>query len=161
MSRRLSQSLLIAALILAFPARAAADADKILQTRFAVIRYADEQQIGDLLWRITGKRVGLPDSAQLLKNRTDELVGRVEALLEMYPAPFHFTIQLQPHYDGGAIAEYSHRTRSITVAVDRVTDGVLAHEMAHAVINAYFPVPPPEKAQEILAQYVDKHLYNL
>ena len=38
--------------------------------------------------------------------------------------------------------------------------GVLAHEVAHAIINQYFAVPPPSKVQEILSQYVDKHLWG-
>jgi hypothetical protein len=32
--------------------------------------------------------------------------------------------------------------------------------MAHAVINFYFKVPPPAKMQEILAQYVDLHVWD-
>ena len=43
------------------------------------------------------------------------------------------------------------------VAVDSVTDNIIAHEIAHAVINAYFVIPPPARMQEILAQYMDQH----
>ncbi len=161
MSRHLSHSLLIAVLLLCHPAQVRADAEKTLQTRFATIHYSDDREISDFLWRITGKRLALTDSAELVKNRVDELVERVETLLEMYPSPFQFSIQLEAHTLQDPVALFYHRTRTITLAIDRVTDGVLAHEMAHAVINAYFPVPPPEKAQEILAQYVDKNLYNL
>ena len=140
-------------------ALAVAEAGNTLETRFATVRYTDEQELNGFIWRITGKRLAVQDSTDLLTNRVDELVERVESLLEMYPTPLHFTIMLEPHYTNGAIAEYSHHTRTIAVKVDRVTDGVLAHEMAHAVMNAFFPVPPPEKAQEILAQYVDAHLW--
>ena len=161
MSRHLLRSLLIATLLLCLPAQVRADAEKTLQTRFATIRYSDDQEIGDFLWRITGKRLALTDSTGLVKNRVDELVERVETLLEMYPSPFQFSIRLESHTLQDPAALYSHRTRTITLAIDCVTDGVLAHEMAHAVISAYFQVPPPEKAQEILAQYVDKNLYNL
>jgi len=58
------------------------------------------------------------------------------------------------------IAFYSHRSRTIYVSVENTGAGVLAHEIAHAVINFYFPEPPPERMQEILAQYVDKHLWE-
>lgn len=161
MSRHLSHSLLIATLFLFLPVQAHAAAEKTLHTRFVTIHYSEDQEIGDFLWRITGKRLALSDSTELVKNRVDELVERVETLLEMYPSPFQFSIRLEAHYSQDPVALYSHRTRTITLAIDRVTDGVLAHEIAHAIINAYFPVPPPEKAQEILAQYVDKNLYNL
>ena len=132
-----------------------------IETRFATIHYNDEEELRNFFWRITGQRVTLADSTDLVKNRVDELVERVETTLEMYPAKLHFFITFKERYTQETIAEYSHATRTILVALDRVTDGVLAHEMAHAVMNAYFPVPPPEKAQEILAQYVDAHLYNL
>ena len=138
-----------------------AETDKILETKYATIHYAEDQDVGVFFWRLSGQRVDfLTGDTALIKNRLEELVERVERLLEMYPASLHFTIALKAKYEGGNIAEYSHRTRVVTVALDRVTDGILAHEMAHAVINAYFSVPPPEKAQEILAQYVDKHLYE-
>ena len=161
MSRHLLRSLLIAALFLCCPAEVRADAENTLQTRFATIHYSDDREISAFLWRITGKRLTLTDSTKLVKDRVDELVERVETLLEMYPASFQFSIRFEAHTLEDPAALYSHRTRTITLAIDRVTDGVLAHEMAHAIINAYFPVPPPEKAQEILAQYVDKNLYTL
>lgn len=161
MPRRFPYSVVIAAFFLCVPFTAWAGSDRTLETRFATLYYADDQEISDLLWRITGKRLGLTDSTELLKERVDELVERVEGLLEMYPSPLRFSIRLVPHTVAGPIARYTHRDRTIVVAVDRVTDGVLAHEMAHAVINAYFPVATPEKAQEVLAQYVDEHLWNL
>ena len=37
--------------------------------------------------------------------------------------------------------------------------GILAHEMAHAVIDHYFGVKPPKATAEILAQYVDAHIH--
>ena len=39
-----------------------------------------------------------------------------------------------------------------------ISDSVMAHEMAHAVIDNYFNVIPPEKTAELLATYVDSHL---
>ena len=159
MPRLILRSLLIAAFLLSGE-RCCFASNKILETRFATIHYADDQEINDLFWRISGKRLLLTGQTEMIKNRLDELVERVEQALEMYPPSLHFGVELRAHYVSGAIAEYFHRTKAITVSLDRVTDGVLAHEMAHAVICAYFPVPPPEKAQEILAQYVDKHLYE-
>ena len=159
MSRLFSRSLVIGAILLSATHPSFAG-DKILETKFATIHYNEDEEITHFFWRLSGKRVSLTGNTELIRNRLDELVERVERLLEMYPAPFRFELRLKAHYVSGSIAEYSHHTRSITVALDRLTDGVLAHDMAHAVINAYFPVPPPEKAQEILAQYVDKHLYE-
>ena len=36
--------------------------------------------------------------------------------------------------------------------------GVLAHELAHVVVDLYFGVPPPQKIHELLAQFVETHL---
>ena len=134
-------------------------AEQQIMTKFTVIRYADDQDLAKFCWRITGQRV-LTGGEGLVRSRVDELVRRVEEILEMYPGNFRFTILLVNGNAEMPVAQYSHGTRTVSVAVDRATDGVLAHEIAHAVICVYFPVPPPERAQEILAQYVDKHLYE-
>ena len=36
--------------------------------------------------------------------------------------------------------------------------GMLAHEMAHSIIDHYLTVRPPKRSAEILARFVDKHL---
>jgi len=134
--------------------------DETLTTRFCAIHCGESGTLSGFAWRITGQKPTPAEIPALTQKRVDELVERVEDLLDMYPSRLHFDIILVPRYTGGEIAFYSHKTRSITVAVDRVTDGVLAHEIAHAVICHYFPVPPPERTQEILAQYVDRHLWE-
>lgn len=160
MRRLLSISWLGLAALLLSPNVCLSAGENSIESKFATIHYSHDQEIHQFLWRITGLRVTLADSADLVKDRVDELVRRVEELLEMYPTPLHFAIEFQARRSEGPIAEYSHRTRSIVVSLNSVTDGVLAHEIAHAVMNAYFPVSPPEKTQEILAQYVDAHLWN-
>jgi len=47
----------------------------------------------------------------------------------------------------------SHNT--IYISFNDATAGMLAHEMAHAVISTFFVVAPPPKVQEILAGYVE------
>ena len=107
--------------------------------------------------------------------KVDLLVERVSRLLDMYPFDLRFNIYIyQNHRDIESaytrimtlgvfgripVAFYSHKTRTIHVSVENISAGILAHEIAHAVINFYFPEPPPERMQEILAQYVDKHLW--
>lgn len=136
-------------------------AQNSLETRYSSIHYSQESELTDFLWRLTGQRYQGPNVSDLTVNRVDEIVERVQTLLDMRPPAFHFDIYLKPTYSGsGTIAYYSHETRSITAIANRVTDGVLAHEIAHAVINASFTPPPAEKSQEILAQYVDQHLWS-
>jgi len=44
---------------------------------------------------------------------------------------------------------------TIYISFNDATAGMLAHEMAHAVISTFFVVAPPPKVQEILAGYVE------
>ncbi|MCM8776373.1 MAG: hypothetical protein NC930_08535, partial [Candidatus Omnitrophica bacterium] len=81
-------------------------------------------------------------------------------ILDMHPANFKLHIELYPVYEEGHIAAYVPENRSIRVYADKVTDGIFAHEVAHAIMHHYFLSPPPEKVQEILAQYVDRHLWE-
>ena len=57
-------------------------------------------------------------------------------------------------------AWYVYRTNTIYINVNDVHEGMLAHEMAHAIIDHYLMVPPPRASAEILARYVDAHLYD-
>lgn len=155
----------------------AAAGEPALETRYATIVFDDE---GDLFE--FGKRLGGPGSVASrsnpnvrahVKESVDRIVFRVKVLLDMHPEAVRFIVHLHPTEKGlnaayggaGAmgdapIAFYSHKSRTIHVGLKNATDRVFAHEVAHAVINSYFSVPPPPQVQEILAQYVDKHLWE-
>lgn len=140
------------------------------------IQFWNEDHLRQFTLRIGGFKYtsrGLDDNPLNVKTRLDDIMQKVQATLDMHPSELHISILLYPDHDSlknifrqfavsgnVPIAFYAHKTKSIYVNVDSVTDGVLAHEMAHAVINAYFKVPPPAKMQEILAQYVDLHLWD-
>lgn len=53
---------------------------------------------------------------------------------------------------------YVHAYRTIYTSEESISDSVIVHEMAHAVIDNYFSVVPPSKVAEVLASYVDLHL---
>ena len=56
------------------------------------------------------------------------------------------------------VSFYRHKDETIYVFVDQLSIGILAHELAHAVISNSFEPVPPAGVQEILAMYVDKSL---
>ncbi len=56
------------------------------------------------------------------------------------------------------ISFYSPKYKTIFVSVKDIDLGVLAHEIAHAVIDFYYGMATPSKIQEVLAQYVESHL---
>jgi hypothetical protein len=57
-------------------------------------------------------------------------------------------------------AWYSYEENTIHVTVKDLHEGIIAHEMAHAIIDHYLVVRPPPATAEILARYVDTHLYE-
>ena len=146
-----------------------------LEPRYARIVFRDEADLYEF-----GRKLGGPGSMVSSKNpnvnahikeSVDRIVFRVKALLDMHPEQMRFTVLLHPTdralaeaYKGlgvmgeAPIAFYSHKSRTIHIGLRNASDGVFAHEVAHAVINFYFTVPPPAQMQKILAQSVDKHL---
>jgi hypothetical protein len=52
---------------------------------------------------------------------------------------------------------YFHEEKTIYISTEDLDLGMLAHEIAHAIISHYFVVPPSERVQEVLSGYVDFH----
>jgi len=148
-------------IFLLFTSLAFAESQKIFQTKYSKIHYAEDKDLSDFIWRISGKRFEFSTDTAFAQNRVDRIVERVETILDMWPQNFNIDIylhrgELQPN----KVAYYEHKTKSIQISIDNVSDGVFGHEVAHAVISQYFSSPPPSKAQEILTQYVDKYLWS-
>jgi hypothetical protein len=167
------------------PALPAQEPSKTYQTRYAVISYTEEKEL-HAFTQNTGSGLSFlresPERNPLLaKTQVDKIVETICSLLDMHPSNLRFGITLYrtqsevttAYYKAAAganaykaqggmtgaapIAFYSHGARNIAAAIDNITEGILAHEIAHAVISAYFVTPPPARMQEILAQYMDKH----
>jgi len=111
----------------------------------------------------------LPD---MVKRKTDALYERVQEILGMrkrlpkinikiFSDKNQFNLELQGQ--GGAKdsvrAWYRYETKTAHFSVRDVNEGILAHEMAHHVIDHYLTVRPPRASAEILARYVDEHLF--
>lgn len=143
------------------PSALPAPNEKILKTKYSVVHYTNDEDIDDFIWRLGGQRLEIVNDPALASSRIDRIISRVEAILDMWPE--NFTVHLYLHRGAlkpNEVAFYEHKTKALNISVDYASDGVLAHEVAHAVINQYFAVPPPSKVQEILSQYVDKHLWG-
>ncbi len=101
----------------------------------------------------------------------DTLFQRAQEILDMYPPGIHTTVRIgkersdiqgihASRYGFGteAIAFYDFDDNTVFVAVKDLSEGVLAHEMAHCIIDHYFKIRPPRKIEEMLAIHVDEHL---
>ena len=112
------------------------------------------------------------DPAGPIKKKVDMLFERVQEILDMRGRTRKVIINLYPnkkrlHDTYFSItgkrchirAWYIYESNTIYINKNDVHAGMLAHEMAHSIIDHYFSARPPRATAEILARYVDKHLY--
>ncbi|MCL4476443.1 MAG: hypothetical protein M1508_09495 [Nitrospirae bacterium] len=105
-----------------------------------------------------------------LSEKVDIIVERVKMILEMHPRNFNVQINVLPdaqsvraayrkkyYRDADFVAFYAPAEKAIYIAADEAKANILAHELAHAVIDQFFGVAAPTKIHEILAQYVDEN----
>ncbi len=154
----------------------------LLQTKNTIINY---QNIHDLTKLATALKYE-PDSWYLknllekdnsegpgktVSRTIDAIFKRVREILDMRPKMkkvqinlYSNTQDLQEVYQQRFSkkkhirAWYVFKENTIYASVDDLHEGIMAHEMAHAIIDHYFAVKPPAATAEILARYVDKHL---
>jgi hypothetical protein len=148
---------------------------KSYHTRYTEILYSRDRDLVSFtseIGRGLGSFMENPGrNPALIRNRVDGIVDTTLRLLDMRPATLRFSIHVYEwHADleqayrrtgmTGAVpvAFYAHQNRTISVSLEKVSARILAHEIAHAAISAYFSPPPPARMQEVLAQYVDEHL---
>jgi hypothetical protein len=129
-------------------------------TKYSMIHYSEYKDMDDFLWRLGGEHIDFLNNKQLASSRIDRIVDRVQSILGIIPRELRFNIYLKRGILEEKNAYYDYKTKSIYVSVDYVSQGVLAHEIGHAIINNYFPSHFPSKTQEILMQYVDKYLWS-
>jgi len=106
-----------------------------------------------------------------IRNKADAIFERVQEILDMrkpmkkvsinlynsrenLQKAFLYVTKSTTPYRAGYIFEYN----TIYLNVTDLHAGMLAHEMAHAIIDHYMTVRPPSATAEILARYVDSHL---
>jgi hypothetical protein len=121
--------------------------------------------------QVEGLTGATSDAHVMLHSLLDALYSEVCDILDIHmPA---FTINLEVVTDRAGVANgveacsmarkeapsfYCRDSNTIYIANKDVSVGVLGHEIAHAVINQYFMIPPPEKMQEVMAGYVEYSL---
>ena len=104
-------------------------------------------------------------------NKVDVIVERVLAVLDMHPAKIAFTIVLLPsvsdvqlayrrkyNINVDFIAFYAPKDKTAFFSVKNLHIGIVAHELAHMVIDQYYGTATPTKIHELLAQFVETHL---
>lgn len=155
-----------------------------LETKYSTIRYQsleDLKKFNDKVDYSPGQwslkrlfsRSGSDDFTAKLKKKIDALYERVQEILDMRKKIRKVIINIYPNKKQlrDAYSEiyktpcklrtwYIYEHNTIYMSADGLHEGMLAHEMAHSIIDHYLLVRPPRATAEILARYVDKHLFE-
>lgn len=146
-------------------------------SKHAKIYYQNENDL-----RLLNKRLKLGTLDYLLKYKgsddasiesqvaakVDIILERVKTILELNPENFAVEIkavespaEVQRIYFGKYSknvdypAFYARGEKTVYVAVNKINSNIMAHELAHAIIDRSFGPIIPVKIHEILSQYVD------
>jgi len=149
-----------------------------IESRYATIVYEREDLLRELndgvrlrsLSFLMKSRAGLT-VADEVGSKVDVVLARVEKVLEMFPKNMKFRIVLLPSDKEVAkaykrlyarnvdfISFYSPHDKTVYLSVNDANLNVLAHELAHVVVDHYFSISPPAKIHEVLAQFAETHL---
>ncbi|MCX5666741.1 MAG: hypothetical protein NTY34_00280 [Candidatus Omnitrophica bacterium] len=150
-----------------------------VESNFFVLYYDPSANLEDLERELTKRplyfdqqaRYGEVTTIEEICQRLDKLYNRVQDVLDMHPKTPRIKIKIFRDRDGlnGEFVKifdkqgdfksfYVYKYNTIYTSESDIEDSVIIHEMAHAIIDHYFSVIPPETVGEILAAYVDAHL---
>jgi hypothetical protein len=153
-----------------------------LATDHTIIQYQSEDHLrafdkkidfGDKHWGFTRLFYAAAHDAmqKRLQHKVDALFERVQEVLDMKRKMPKVVIRLYPDkkelhdiyvrmYEEPCQvrAWYRYKNNTVYLTVIDLNEGMLAHELAHAVMDHYLLVRPPAASAEILARYVDTRL---
>ena len=111
------------------------------------------------------------DTLEKTGDKVDAIFERAQEILDMRKNMQKVVVNI--YHDSGALdtaffqvyrqpcrirAWYRYWNNTIYINSRDIHAGMLAHELAHAIIDHYMVVRPPRATAEILARYVDEHL---
>lgn len=101
----------------------------------------------------------------------DLIFLKVQEILDMRPKDINLSVKIYRdkndldkvymeifNEENKFIAFYVFKLNTLFANEKDISANVLAHEIAHCIIDNYFSVIPPQKVAEMLAQYADLHL---
>lgn len=111
------------------------------------------------------------DVEAMLRPKIDAMFERVQEILDMRKKMER--VRVEVYADKASLSKaysrfyrgecrirawYNVHNNTVYLNVKDVHAGMVAHELAHAIIDHYLLVRPPRQTAEILARYVDSHL---
>jgi len=165
------------------PASAEAKAPDIwhkIEARFITIEYADgidlesiDRKINERDFLISSLPAARKTSniEERISRRMDEIFTRAREVLDMWPSRLRVKVKIfkdndelrAEYYKMFNMSEdlksfYIYQHNTVYTSAEYISDSVIAHEMAHAIVDHYFSSIPPAKVRELMASYVDLHL---
>jgi hypothetical protein len=156
---------------------------KSLETKYTIIHYQSAKDLGKFCAKVKygpkdwGLRVLLSGTRpgylvmDIASKKTDILFEKVQDILGMRKEMEKVNIRIyqneaQLHeayseiYQGACNIRAWYRQKNNTVYVNAsdLQEGVIAHELTHAIVDHYLLVRPPRPTAEIIARYVGSHL---
>lgn len=161
----------------------AADAQHVVTTRHTILTFnsvEDMAVFGDAIQFAESNSLASifsspspGDTKKELVRKIDLLFEKVQLILDMRKPMNKVKIkvhsnqaQLQQSFrkiykkDDNPRGWYLFDNNTVYINAEDVQEGMLAHELGHAIIDHYFSVRPPRATAEILAKYVDLHLFD-
>jgi hypothetical protein len=147
------------------------------ETKYAVVTYkdmADVREFNDELYmgRLNARVRYHGDTViDEVIAKIDFIVEKTMSVLQMYPKPLKFSIEILPseravkeafkqlyRIDVNYIAFYSPRLDRVFYSANNGRLRVVAHEIGHVVVENYFTISPPQRIHEVMAQFAEKHI---
>lgn len=168
-------AIICAAVMICLPCRSEAID---LQSRYAVITFYDHDalirfndelymgRIGSQMRRNSGDTI----EAEVI-SKIDFIVEKVMSTLDMLLPQLKFFIVIHPdeksvqrdfreiyNIDVDYIAFFSPSRNTVFYSADNSALRVVAHEIGHVVAENYFPISPPQRIHELMAQFAEQHI---
>ena len=138
-------------------------------------RFHDSVKFGPGKW--SAKRIlasqGSSGLEESLKNKVDAVYERVQNILDMHPKMASVRIRVLP--DKNYLAReyekiykarcnvrswYLYEANTIYINSKDIHEGILAHELGHAISDHFLVIRPPRASAEIWSMYVEAHLFD-
>ena len=131
-----------------------------------------ERHLRSRQFNLFGRDPALTDDvSQRIGSSLATLLSKVKEMLSMYPDMSDLAVKIfrtreelsRTYYEIFKMRQdyrsfYVHKLRTIYTSEEDISDSVMAHELAHAVMDHYFLVPPPPAVAELIASDVDRRL---
>ena len=149
-----------------------------LESRYAVITFDDHDTLRRFNNELYMGRLGSQMRRNAGETVEDEVISKIDFIVEkvmttldMFLPQLKFFIVIHPDektvqsdfneiykVEVDYIAFYSPSRNTVFYSADNSFLRVVAHEIGHVVAENYFPISPPQRIHEVMAQYAEQHI---